>query len=194
MHNFIDQMNIFLSLSLFSIPSNMKGMEIINSFEEEIMSWLCPKPIRDILTATFQIRSPEVTTLDAEGEVVLVDSSKKIQSADKLIKTTLHTTIAAFGALGISMMGGTITPGIVLSVLSYPSMAIASGCWLVCHGGSTVITAIAANSLTTLAVGLTSLGGGLLALHCYDTPFGLLERHITKFALSHQKFVVKALS
>jgi len=100
-----------------------------------------------------------------------------------MIDAVCHTAIAALGTLAIYKLGGSLaafaTIGVCGALISLPSVVLAGGTWLACHGITAIVSSISLGSFGTLAYGMASLGGGYILLEKYDvTIIGLLERGI----------------
>lgn len=166
------------------------------------MSILIPRPARDLILNPLQIynskndRSLFQPGMSRLALFNLTDvGALTLPDAQKTIKAACRIALAALGMLALYKIGGSmVISAIVGSAISLPTVAIATGSWLVYKGISALATSIISGSFASLGYGAVAFLGGWVALESYDVlPFGIAEVGFDSAAESYAPSLVEKL-
>ena len=140
------------------------------------MLQLIPRPMRDILEKPFggeplvQHTENIQLTQSQNGFLSILGKMRNAFPSDRVVRAALRIAIAASGIL---IFTGAAKETIILlavvgSVVSLPSLAIAAGAYLLCHGVSLLIVAVAQASFSSIAFISLNIAAGLMALEFHD--------------------------
>jgi hypothetical protein len=158
------------------------------------MSLLIPRPIRDIVTGPFIIRSAAQEMQgfkagSAQAAVIGIFGGGKLTlpPAENMIKGALRISLAVVGAMFLS--GSSFTVALVIgAIVSLPTAAIVGGSALYISGVTAAQVALATGSFFTLGSSILLLASGYILLECHDIiPLGLAEGTIRSIAGQNSK-------
>jgi hypothetical protein len=143
------------------------------------MTFFIPKPLRDVVSLGAHERrfQTEISTELTASQAKINFWIGKIGSFfphERVARAAIRIALAASAAflLSAASIKTILLAAVVGSVISLPTVMIASGGYLLCQGVISLVTAIASVHFSTIALALANCAVGWFALECYDmAPF-----------------------
>lgn len=166
------------------------------------MSFAIPRPARDIIEGFTSIRNTAQVAEDPNQPEainaifsIIGGGAFTRPPASKMICAMLRTSLAALAILTVCKLGLAVpVAAVVGSLISLPAVIIAGGSWMMYHGATAVMAALATGAFPTLGIGLACLAGGYIALELHDIiPFGIGDFFIQRKAEDQAPALIKMI-